>query len=385
MSDQPVPSSPQPPEANGNLSQVIEKVGPIARKVWVTSRPTLAQGLKATIGLLEQASQKLDSQIATDPSDVPPLNLEPLQKASATFWTKTQPLWVKLIAGVRGKLPEDISGKLSDRALSGIVAGMSLLLLTLTTHLPSGSAAPRPVAARPNVAPPPYSRPASRPAVAPTAAQPGVGATAPPPQVPPVTPPPVAPPGIAQTASPNIPQTVPQSFPSALTAPGVTAVPTAGLTATTATATAAMATAPAAGAVAPPPVASAKPVAPIALTASQPVESKPAESKPVPVKKPTAKEKLLAKLQETLGDQGQLIAAVQPNKAAGRLQVSLRPDWYQLDLAQQDQLAQTLFTKAQTLKFRSLELLDGKGEVLARSPVVGNEMVVLVRQPIDAM
>jgi hypothetical protein len=345
MSDQPAPSSPQPPEANGSLSQVIEKVGPIARKLWVTSRPTLSQGLKATIGLLEQAIQKIDTQIANDPTDVPPLNLEPLQKAGATFWTKTQPLWVKLIAGVRGKLPEDISTQLTDRALSGVVAGMFLLLLVLTTHLPSGASSarvvPRPVAVTP----------AARPMVA----------TAPPQtyQRPVATPVPQ-------------PQTLPQSFPAALTAPDPSVNP-ANLTPSVAAVPPAT----------PAPTLAAQPIVPsVAATAS----TAPAPVKPsAPVKKLTAQEKLLASLQETAGDQGKLIATAQPNKAAGRLQVNLQSDWYQLDVAQQDQLAQTLFTKAQALKFRSLELLDGKGEILARSPVVGNEMVVLLRQAIDAM
>jgi hypothetical protein len=70
---------------------------------------------------------------------------------------------------------------------------------------------------------------------------------------------------------------------------------------------------------------------------------------------------------------------VNPNKAQASLQITLNPIWADLPFTQQDSVAQDLFTQAQTLRFKTLELVNGAGDVLARSPVVGNEMVVLLR------
>jgi hypothetical protein len=334
--------------APSRLNQILGKVQPLATNVWVSSRPTITQGLKATIGTLQSAADQLDRQIQSDDRPIKPLNFIPLKQAANAFWTKTQPIWAKLIRLIRSRLPEDIGGKLTDRALSGVMAGLVLLLLTLTTHLPSGNATPKP-----------QSIVASKPLPRAVPARPVVPSQDP----------------IAQQF-PVDAQGSQKPFPTALSAP---------------------ATQPAAPPVAtsPPPIAPATterqgvgdrpavaerpsgPTASVIQPTSTAVKLAPIEPTPV---KLTPDQKLLAKLQEATGDRPTLLQDVKPNKAQGSLQITLKPDWYDLAFVQQDTVAQDLFTKAQTLRFKTLELVNSAGEVVARSPVVGNEMVVLLRK-----
>lgn len=308
-----------------SLNQVIETVQPIAQKAWVNSRPTLTQILKATIGTLQSAVDRLEQQMATDETQAKPLNIAPVKQAANTFWTKTQPIWAKVIRFSRSRLPEDVNGRLTDRSLSGILAGLTLLLLWVTTHLPGGHAAPKPTA--PNI-------------------QPVVAKPAPVRQVPPTTD------TIAKQFPVDVAQDTQQPFPSDLSAPG-TKPP----------------------AITPPAVApSTTATAPSRQPTTTPL---PTAAKPV---KLTAEQKLMAKLQAVAGEQADLLVAVRPDKPAGILRITLDSDWYDLAFSQQDELAQTLLTKTKALRFTTLELLNDTGDIVARSPLVGEDMVVLLRQ-----
>jgi hypothetical protein len=425
MSEQPAPQNSPKPETpptsstapmksataaqTSSLNQILAKIQPIATNLWVSSRPTIAQALKATIGLLQSATDQLDRQIQTDKKPVKPLNLEPVRKAANTFWTKAQPIWAKLIGLIRSRLPADVTGKLTDRALSGIVAGLALLLLTITTHLPSGNAAPKPtvVAAKPaaRVAPVRPTVPSSKP--------------------------------IAQQF-PVDTQGSQTTFPQELTAPGVkpsgsiaqSTIPTpierTGVGGSPALAERPLAPtsqidqpiSPIAKPIAPiaqatpnpipPPIAPTNPIAqsaspttiqrtgerPLAPTSpidqpiapidqpiaaiDQPIAKPTPIAKPAPAPKLTPNQRILAKLQTAI-DRPNLLQTINPNQAEHSLQITLTPAWTDLPFTEQDTVAQTLFTQAQTLRFKTLELLNGSGDVLARSPVVGNEMVVVVR------
>jgi hypothetical protein len=351
--------------APSRLNQILGKVQPLATNVWISSRPTIAQGLKATIGTLQSAADQLDRQIQSGDRPVKPLNLQPLKQAANTFWTKTQPIWAKLIGLIRSRLPEDIGGKLTDRALSGVMAGLVLLLLTLTTHLPSGNATPKP-----------QSIVASKPLPRTVPVRPVVPSQDP----------------IAQRF-PVDAQGSQKPFPTALSAPGTQ--PAAPPVATSPPPTSPIV--PTTTAIQPTtPIAPASPIAPTtppvkptksAIQPTTPIVPTPTPVKPTPVKL-TPDQKLLAKLQEATGvgeasrngNRPTLLQGVKPNKAQGSLQITLKPDWYDLAFVQQDTVAQDLFTKAQTLRFKTLELVNGAGEIVARSPVVGNEMVVLLRK-----
>ncbi len=74
-----------------------------------------------------------------------------------------------------------------------------------------------------------------------------------------------------------------------------------------------------------------------------------------------------------------LIQSVQANFAGSSLVVQVKDDWYSLGQSQQDKLAQKLLNEAQQLDFTHLEITNSQGTLLARSPVVGTNMIVFKR------
>lgn len=90
----------------------------------------------------------------------------------------------------------------------------------------------------------------------------------------------------------------------------------------------------------------------------------------------------IADLQEQVADITQsyaagLIQTVQARFQQGALQVDLGPQWYDLSRQQQQQLAQDIYSRAEQLAFSQLYLFDNDGTLVARSPVVGSQMVIL--------
>ncbi len=74
-----------------------------------------------------------------------------------------------------------------------------------------------------------------------------------------------------------------------------------------------------------------------------------------------------------------LIDSIEAYFGESRLVVVLGDDWYQLRPSRQDDVAKGIYQKAKNLDFQKLELVNQQGEILARSPVVGNQMIILVR------
>ena len=74
-----------------------------------------------------------------------------------------------------------------------------------------------------------------------------------------------------------------------------------------------------------------------------------------------------------------LVQSVQANFQTGKLIVTVGPQWYSLETTQQDQLAQDLCDRTRELAFEQLLLQNGGGEVVARSPVIGHNAIVLAR------
>jgi hypothetical protein len=75
----------------------------------------------------------------------------------------------------------------------------------------------------------------------------------------------------------------------------------------------------------------------------------------------------------------ELIASVKVDFERSFLQVKLEPLWYDLSDVQQDRLAEDIWRHAKDMAFAKIELADGDGATLARSPVVGKDMVILQR------
>jgi hypothetical protein len=74
-----------------------------------------------------------------------------------------------------------------------------------------------------------------------------------------------------------------------------------------------------------------------------------------------------------------LIQSVQTNFKLGRLIVQLTDSWYQLTPNRQEQLLDDLLDRSQNLRFKKLVIADSDRRLIARSPVVGSEMVILRR------
>ncbi len=72
-----------------------------------------------------------------------------------------------------------------------------------------------------------------------------------------------------------------------------------------------------------------------------------------------------------------LIDTVQADFRRGRLIVMLSNDWYSLDSDRQTQVAQDILGRSRELNFSKLELVDANDRLLARSPVLGDQMLIL--------
>lgn len=132
-----------------------------------------------------------------------------------------------------------------------------------------------------------------------------------------------------------------------------------------------------------PPVAVApSPVQPEA-SAAAPEDRLPLPSPlPLPLTEVSPEQTPIADLQEQVAEITQsyaagLIETVQARFQQGALQVDLGPQWYDLSRQQQRQLAQDIYGRAEQLEFSQLYLFDRDGTLVARSPVVGSQMVIL--------
>lgn len=124
-----------------------------------------------------------------------------------------------------------------------------------------------------------------------------------------------------------------------------------------------------------PPVAPSQPVPPPAAPG--------AIASPSPLSQPPD-QPLVAAIQDqvtAITDQysERLIQSVQANFRSSRLIVTLGDGWYTLGSVTQDKLSTEILKRANKLNFIKLELTDGDGVLVARSPVVGSNMIILKR------
>lgn len=107
------------------------------------------------------------------------------------------------------------------------------------------------------------------------------------------------------------------------------------------------------------------------------------------VAEPTPDVNRIAAIQEQLAEvttdyaEG-LIQAVRANFLRQSLTVTISDDWYNLSDSQRNQLANELLKRSKRLAFNQLEMTDLEGTLLARSPVVGSNMVILASSRVEA-
>lgn len=74
-----------------------------------------------------------------------------------------------------------------------------------------------------------------------------------------------------------------------------------------------------------------------------------------------------------------LIQSIQANFEGSSLKLKVTNDWYNLKPSEQDKLATQMLERSKELDFTRLEITDSQGTLLARSPVVGEDMVIFRR------
>ncbi len=230
---------------------------------------------------------------------------------SADTFTQVRQFWRGILAPIRFLLPENLSAKLSDLGLTGIIAGLVIVVLSISTLFSN-----------------------SPPQVA----------TIPPEPIPVVT-------------TPQPEQTI--TTPPELTAPTEESKPIE---------------------VTPTPEIEVTPTLE-EVTPTPEIEVTPT---PVPKAELTPEQSLIASIQEQITQKSDRISdgsiqSVQANFTGGSLVIQVKDNWYSLSKLEQDKLAQKLLDQSQQLDFTHLEITDSQGTLLARSPVIGKNMIVFKR------
>jgi hypothetical protein len=103
--------------------------------------------------------------------------------------------------------------------------------------------------------------------------------------------------------------------------------------------------------------------------------------KPIPLEL-TPEQSLVASIQEQVAEitdrySAELISAIEADFYGGRLLITVTNKWQELRIGRQEKLANEMLDRSHRLDFKKLEIIDRDRRVLARSPVVGNKMVLL--------
>jgi hypothetical protein len=289
--------------------------------------------LRSTIQILEKTVNTLEnSSNQTNPTIAKILNL------LSALWEKVLPIWNQLLKGVRGRLSPDLNQKLSDRVLSGLLAGTIVILFWFTSSLFSAK--------------PPQPRVANRPPlILPTEPKSSFPSD--------LSTPEAAPEMVAAPAESQQPETV--SEPEVIAEPEVSEPEV----------------------ITEPEVKLAEPIL------ETPVEVESGEVAPEPEAPPlpelTPEETRIAAIEAQVMEISDrfisgLVVSVKQNELRGQMQVNVSNDWYRFNAEQQDRFANELWTRSQTLNLPKLEIRDPREVLLARPPIVGNSMIVVKRK-----
>jgi len=293
MSEPPNSQSPHSPEPEAQKSETTAGQVNQAAQADGNSFQALLKGqtikfLRGTIGVLEGVVVKLEA--------------EPAPTTEPSWLDKLQVGWSAALAKIRSLLPENLSSKLSNTALTGIIAAIAVVLVWTTSAL--------------------FSRKPPEVASVPS-------------------------PGSEQsTEVANVPSPEPETTPSIPTPPELTA-----------------------------------PAEP------QPVEVIPApepEPTPTPTVELTPEQTLIAAIENQVAQISDrfaagLIQSIQANFEGSSLTIKVGDAWYNFKPSEQDKLATQMLEQARELDFSRLEITDPQGRLLARSPVVGKDMVIFKR------
>ena len=130
-------------------------------------------------------------------------------------------------------------------------------------------------------------------------------------------------------------------------------------------------------------VATVPPVAEVPAPIPQPIPTPEVipEPQPIPILKLTPEETLIAAIKNQVAEISDrfasgLIQSIQANFRTSNLTVKINDDWYTLPESEQKQLAGEILQRSQELDFTHLEIIDSQDKLIARNPVVGNEIII---------
>ena len=86
---------------------------------------------------------------------------------------------------------------------------------------------------------------------------------------------------------------------------------------------------------------------------------------------------LPTRISQAIKDYTDFLEAIEVNLPQNRLVVEITDDWYSLDESRQDKLANQMLERSRQLDFNKLELKDSTGTLVARSPVIGDRIIIL--------
>ncbi|MEM1394149.1 MAG: hypothetical protein AAGG00_12815 [Cyanobacteria bacterium P01_H01_bin.150] len=75
-----------------------------------------------------------------------------------------------------------------------------------------------------------------------------------------------------------------------------------------------------------------------------------------------------------------IIESIKANFLNSNLTIKISNEWYKLEKSQQDNLAAEILQRSQELDFTHLKITDLQGELIARNPVVGTDMIIFKRK-----
>lgn len=141
-----------------------------------------------------------------------------------------------------------------------------------------------------------------------------------------------------------------------------------------------------------PPVEEVIPPKPVIEPEPKPTPVIEPELKPTPVLELTPEASLLVAIENQFSEisvfvkntkdkniVSQLIKPLVANFRTGDLTLKISDIWYSLEKSQQDKLAADILQRSQELNFTHLKIVDSQEKIIARSPVVGNEMIIFQR------
>ncbi|MBV6624123.1 MAG: hypothetical protein KI793_14490 [Rivularia sp. (in: Bacteria)] len=336
-------------------------------------RASLVKILRGASGLLETTADNLE----TEP--IPGNDNKP------GFLQKLQQLWTGILGKIRLIIPVQFSAKLSDTALTGIIGGLAVIIFAVTTNVfdrkpsqiatvPPNTEIPQVVSTTEPQSIVPQQETVSSPPEEETASEPEV-------EIPPVV--------DTQTTSEPTPEEtasqpkveIPPVIDTQTTSEPEAKIPPVIETQTTSE--------PIPEETASEPEVEIPPVIEQKASQQETVSEPEIETPPL-----TPEETLIAAIQNQVGDISlnfkdssssdrtfsEIIESIQANFLNSNLTIKIRNNWYSLEKRQQDKLAAEIWQRSQELDFTHLEITDKQGKLIARSPVVGNDMIVFKRK-----